>query len=129
MASFILCWFFILRSGFLHSACATVGMTGVFCIKRYKYKRTTIPALRAGWRQIAAATVGGTTPPYVIAPMFYAAPLLFFFLLYTIIPTKEKVFPGRQFPEHHRGKAAFSINFTAIVKPIDFFCVYVNEGT
>ena len=27
-----------------------------FTICRYKYKRTTIPALRAGWRQIAAAT-------------------------------------------------------------------------
>ena len=27
----------------------------------YKCKRTTIPALRAGWRQIAAATMGGTT--------------------------------------------------------------------
>ena len=35
-------------------------MTDVFCIERYKFKRTTIPALRAGWRQIAAATVGGT---------------------------------------------------------------------
>ena len=32
-----------------------------FCIERYKFKRTTTPALRAGWRQIAADTVGGTT--------------------------------------------------------------------
>ena len=29
-----------------------------FSIGRYKHERTTIPALRAGWRQIAAATVG-----------------------------------------------------------------------
>ena len=31
-----------------------------FSVGRYKCKRTTIPALRAGWRQIAAATVGCT---------------------------------------------------------------------
>ena len=31
-----------------------------FLFGRYKYKRTTVPALRAGWRQIAAATVGCT---------------------------------------------------------------------
>ena len=29
-----------------------------FFVGRYECKRTTIPALRAGWRQIAAATVG-----------------------------------------------------------------------
>ena len=31
-------------------------MTDVFCIERYKFERTTTPALRAGWRQVAAAT-------------------------------------------------------------------------
>ena len=31
-ASFILCWFFLQRGGFLHSADATVGMTSVFAV-------------------------------------------------------------------------------------------------
>ena len=55
---FILCWFIIQRGGFLHSACAQGLNDRRFQFGCYKCKRTTIPALRAGWRQIAAATVG-----------------------------------------------------------------------
>ena len=50
-----------------------------FCVGRYKYKCTTVPALRAGWRQIAAATLGVPcfgwyhSPPQVIHPTWRAA--------------------------------------------------------
>ena len=49
---------------FLHSADAAVGMTDVFCVGRYGFKCTTIPAY-AGWRWVIAATLGsvyGVTP-------------------------------------------------------------------
>ena len=58
VADFTLRWYFLLRGGFLHSACAQGLNDRRFWFGCYKYKRTTIPALRAGWRQIAAATPG-----------------------------------------------------------------------
>ena len=38
--------YFCNLGGFLHSADATVGMTDVFCVGRYKFKCTTMPAPR-----------------------------------------------------------------------------------
>ena len=55
--------YFCNLGGFLHSACAAVGMTYVPGFGYYKQKCTTTPAY-AGWRWIIAATLRSTIHPH-----------------------------------------------------------------